>query len=205
MKRFLRYSLALLLLLLNAVIAVELFSTPYPPKALPYVVVVPQTYWWHDYRARRGDAPLPAELQAIVDEFKDKGHTPEVMKQVQRRVGRLLVYTDDEVAYGAFEYFASPAEALKAGQGDCDEYATLAYEVFRALGFTTATGFGYVEKPLGGGHAVTLVELDGTLYVVDAQTRNFATYANWKKAKNGMMMTYGNETGVHILHSDTLR
>lgn len=204
MKRFLSWILTLFLLGLNVVLAVELFYTPYPPKALPYVVVMPQTYWWHDYRDRRADEALPPPLQAIVDDLKDQGHTLEVMRTVQRRVGGLLTYTDDEVAYGAFEYFASPLESTTSGKGDCDEYATLAYEVFRALGFTTATGLGYVERPWGGGHAVTLVELDGVLYVVDAQARNFGTYTDWQKAKNGLMLTYGDERGVHFLRNDHL-
>lgn len=205
MKRFIRWSFTLLLLALNATLAVELFYTPYPPKALPYVVVPAQSYWWHDYHKRRGDEALPPQLQEIVDDLKDKGHTLEVMQQVQIRVGELITYAHDIDNFGRHEYFASPAEALEKGMGDCDEYATLAYEVFRALGFKAAAGFGYVEKPLGGGHAVTLVELDGVLHVVDAQVRTFAPYADWKVAKSGLMMSYGNENGVHILRNDRLK
>lgn len=65
-----------------------------------------------------------------------------------------IEYTLDEDQYGCVEYWATPAETLYAGKGDCDDQAILFATLGRVLGLDTAL----IMSP---DHAQGGVRLDG--------------------------------------------
>jgi predicted transglutaminase-like cysteine proteinase len=52
---------------------------------------------------------------------------------VDALIDRQIAYALDPATYGKVEYFASPVETLKNGQGDCDDFAILKYYALRYL------------------------------------------------------------------------
>ena len=92
------------------------------------------------------------------------------LELVNAYVNHQIKYTSDEIAFGAVDYWASPAESLK-GQGDCEDYAIAKYASLRELGYADAdlriVIVNDTHKMLG--HAVLSVKTaDGTM-ILDNQ------------------------------------
>jgi len=71
-----------------------------------------------------------------------KAKTPEELAAICKTPDRLawwvhwnLRYKDDKAYYRVKEYFATPEEILKNGCGDCEDYAWLAHDTLRLMGF----------------------------------------------------------------------
>ena len=70
---------------------------------------------------------------------------------VNQFFNRQVIFTDDTVAWGQVDHWASPIETLAKGRGDCEDYAIAKYFSLLALGMPTAKlRLVYVRVQTGG-------------------------------------------------------
>jgi predicted transglutaminase-like cysteine proteinase len=70
---------------------------------------------------------------------------------VNQFFNRQVIFTDDPVAWGVVDHWASPIETLAKGRGDCEDYAIAKYFSLLALGMPTAKlRLVYVRVQTGG-------------------------------------------------------
>jgi predicted transglutaminase-like cysteine proteinase len=67
----------------------------------------------------------------LVAEAKDRR---ELISRVNRAVNGLIAYRTDRDAYGAVDHWAGPAETLRRGHADCEDYALLKMAFLAANG-----------------------------------------------------------------------
>lgn len=92
-----------------------------------------------------------------------------MLAQVNQRVNHRLKYAPDDVVWGQNDYWASPAETLARGTGDCDDFAIVKYYSLLALG-TPAAEMRIVilnDQTQNVLHAVLAVEHGGKQYILD--------------------------------------
>ncbi|WP_119258057.1 transglutaminase-like cysteine peptidase [Shinella zoogloeoides] len=84
-------------------------------------------------------------------------------------VNRLVRYTKDVDAHGELDYWATPAEILALGKGDCEDYAILKLAALRQAGIEAESMTLVVlrETRRNFYHAVLTVAIDGKNYVLD--------------------------------------
>jgi predicted transglutaminase-like cysteine proteinase len=87
---------------------------------------------------------------------------------INRYINWHIRYTDDRVAYGSKDYWASPLQSM-GGRGDCEDYATAKYFSLLSLGFSDDQIRLVIvrDDSIGQLHALTTVSLDGETYVLD--------------------------------------
>ena len=87
---------------------------------------------------------------------------------INRYINWHIRYTDDRVAYGAKDYWASPLQSM-GGRGDCEDFATAKYFSLLSLGFSDDQIRLVIvrDDSIGELHALTTVSLDGETYVLD--------------------------------------
>ena len=118
----------------------------------------------------------------------------EKCKGVDALIDRQIAYALDPQTYGKVEYFASPIETLKNGQGDCDDFAILKYYALRYLNvpvermFITAVATPDANDQFGD-------RLDHCVLLVDTREPGLLTQA-WE-ALSGR-----NKTNLMILNND---
>ena len=59
---------------------------------------------------------------------------PAKLEAVNRLINRSIIYTSDSQAWGQDDYWATPEETLRLGQGDCEDFAIAKYFALRKLG-----------------------------------------------------------------------
>lgn len=87
---------------------------------------------------------------------------------INRYINWHIRYTDDRVAYGSKDYWASPLQSM-GGRGDCEDYAAAKYFSLLSLGFSDDQIRLVIvrDDSIGELHALTTVSLDGETYVLD--------------------------------------
>ena len=99
-----------------------------------------------------------------------KQNSNQQLELVNGWVNHTIHYTDDTVAFGRADYWASPAESLK-GRGDCEDYAIAKYASLLALGYgkdkLRIVIVNDTRKNLG--HAVLSVDTADGLFILDNQ------------------------------------
>ena len=121
-----------------------------------------------------GNKPCPTYLAAWRSNLHDWKNSDKALQLelVNSWVNSTIHYTDDEVAFGQADYWASPAESLK-GRGDCEDYAIAKYASLKALGFSEdrlrIVIVNDTRKNLG--HAILSVSMDDGIYILDNQNR----------------------------------
>mgnify|MGYP005840368747 CR=1 FL=1 len=144
---------------------------------------------WEDYTRRASQSPLPQDLvfdaPLSLQDAMDIGHEK-------------LSPTDDNNTFGRSEYYATATESLEAGAGDCDEYATLWYEVLRQQGWRVGVAVGYIWGEFRGGHAVTIAQSErGEFYVLDVQNTRPIPLNEWLYAEEAVLVYVGDQNGTH--------
>lgn len=87
---------------------------------------------------------------------------------VQAVVQRTLSYREDLQMWGEADYWASAAETLSRGGGDCEDLAIVKYQALLALGFAPGDLVLSVGRDLArGDHALLLVREGGAWWVLD--------------------------------------
>ncbi|NNE86086.1 MAG: hypothetical protein HKN28_19145 [Alphaproteobacteria bacterium] len=90
------------------------------------------------------------------------------LDMVNRYFNRIR-YGADTAIYGAFDYWASPAEFIARGFGDCEDYSIAKYVALRALGWSADSLHIVVVRDLkcALNHAVLAVKLEGQWLILD--------------------------------------
>lgn len=93
-------------------------------------------------------------------------------------------FVDDAVSLGVADYWQTPEESLRRGEGDCEDYALLAQEVLRRQGLE-AFAFSIYGQ---GGYAHTVcVFRDGPFYHVINQDRVLRVQARSLEELSGLL------------------
>ena len=87
---------------------------------------------------------------------------------VNRYVNWHIKYTNDNSAYGAKDYWATPFQSI-GGRGDCEDFASAKYFSLISLGFSDDQLRVVIVRELGLGelHAVMTISIGGEIYVLD--------------------------------------
>lgn len=96
------------------------------------------------------------------------------LREVNEQMNRSK-YITDPVNWNVDDYWESPGEFLDK-MGDCEDYAIAKYFSLKQLGFPVSSMrvVAVQDMNLKVGHAVLLVNLDGTLYLLDNQVKEVA-------------------------------
>jgi predicted transglutaminase-like cysteine proteinase len=83
-----------------------------------------------------------------------------------------LTYRTDAQEYGQAEHWATPAEFMSRGAGDCEDYAAAKFFSLRLLGVADQDlrVVALNDRIARIGHAVATVNVGGTRYVLDNRT-----------------------------------
>ncbi|MGD9869167.1 MAG: transglutaminase-like cysteine peptidase [Hyphomicrobiales bacterium] len=118
----------------------------------------------------RGDGACTPRVKAWQDSLASLRGRPQLEQigMLNRRINSLIAYRDDQQAFGRKDHWATPLESLN-GSGDCEDYAILKFYSLLQLGFSD----GQIRLAIVRDtrrrllHAVTTVEIDGRVYVMD--------------------------------------
>ncbi len=91
------------------------------------------------------------------------------LQGVNNTVNRSIRYVSDDIAWGVNDYWASPAETLAKGYGDCDDFAIVKYFSLLRMG-VPATNMQIViltDTQANVLHAVLAVRDNGRNYILD--------------------------------------
>jgi predicted transglutaminase-like cysteine proteinase len=117
-----------------------------------------------------GKTRCPSYLRDWRDSMKSwaADDTLKKLAEVNSYINGRILYTDDGLAFGRSDVWATPAMSLK-GRGDCEDYAIAKYETLRAMGFPEDSMRLVIvddtRRKLG--HAVLTVNTNRGLYVLD--------------------------------------
>lgn len=160
--------------------AVRITHTPYTDR------------WMH---ARK---PMPAARRSILASLNSNGGKLEQISNIQKSANKLLRYADDIRTYGRPDYWASPAESLALGAGDCEDSAILKMAMLSAIGFPEDKMYLTVGNDLvsRNAHVVVTVDVDGELYVLDQLADDLVKMSNYRDFKPIMTIS-GNRSWLH--------
>lgn len=127
--------------------------------------------------------PLAIALRRAAEHASDQAPVAR-LRTINSAVNQALTYGSDRTVWGTGDYWATPAEILARGRGDCEDYAILKYWLLRDAGFTTDQLQLIVLRDTRRNvyHAVLAVHLGGARYVLDNLSesvrtdRSFASY-----------------------------
>lgn len=138
--------------------APDLFGTVTLPAP-----AAPMSERWNRVRSL---APT-ASLMSLVEPVSGLSRARQMLF-VQSVVQRTLGYRQDREMWGEPDYWASAAETLSRGGGDCEDLAIVKYQALLALGFNPADMVLSVGRDLSrGDHALLLVRDAGRWWVLD--------------------------------------
>jgi len=93
---------------------------------------------------------LLEELNNVL-QTDSKNREIDVIKRMNTFIHRHVSYKTDEVLYGTPDYWASVAETLGQGYGDCEDFAIAQYSTLRSLGVAEEKlRLIYVKARIGG-------------------------------------------------------
>lgn len=83
--------------------------------------------------------PTPAAQQridqwAVFLKNPPQGTIKEKLNKVNQFFNQRLLFRDDVVVWGQEDYWATPIESLRKGEGDCEDYAIAKYLTLREIG-----------------------------------------------------------------------
>lgn len=110
---------------------------------------------------------------------------PAQISAVNSWVNARISYVEDVRQYGTVDYWASAAQSLTGGRGDCEDYAIAKMQILRALGVPADSMYLVVARDLVRrvDHAVLAVALNGDLMVLDNETDRILSSADLKDYK----------------------
>lgn len=121
------------------------------------------------------DSAFARRLQAA-RQSADGQEDVEALRTVNAAVNAALPYSADKGVWGKGDYWATPVEAARKGEGDCEDFAIAKMWMLRSLGFSADQLQLVVLKDTRRGiyHAVLAVHLDGQRYILDNLYDNIA-------------------------------
>lgn len=87
-------------------------------------------------------------------------------------VNARITFVDDVRQYGSADHWASAAQSLTRGRGDCEDYAIAKMQILQALGVPASAMYLIIARDLvrQADHAILAVAMDGDLFVLDNET-----------------------------------
>lgn len=174
-----------------------------PLREDPYIPRMEVTYF--DRGTQMPKICVPYLLGPVVDSIMD------TIKKCEDMAGRtytdydtaLVVlnfvnaidYTLDDDNYGVTEYWATPAETLYAGRGDCEDRSALFVTLCRCLGLDTVLA-------VSDGHIQAGIRLDGRGVVVDGYSIVECCYCD--RSRSLYAFSRDVEDDCRIVKDDTL-
>lgn len=97
----------------------------------------------------------------------------EQITAVNRFANRVIRYTEDSKNFQKSDYWATPAQSLRGGRGDCEDYVLLKYETLLSLGFAKQDLRIVVvtDQRKNIGHAVLSVKTAKGTFILDNQNQ----------------------------------
>lgn len=90
------------------------------------------------------------ELGTLLDKT-DELSTYQKLEQVNRYFAKWVTYQTDDLVWQQPDYWATPAEMLSKGEGDCEDYAIAKYIFLNEMGIDSANlRLIYVKARIGG-------------------------------------------------------
>lgn len=134
--------------------------------------------------AHAGLAGRAGPWSAIVASARNLDRAAQV-SAVNSWVNGRIDYVEDARQYGAVDYWASAAQSLTRGRGDCEDYAIAKMQILRALGVSADSMYLVIARDLVRriDHAVLAVALNGDLMVLDNETNRILSSAELKDYK----------------------
>lgn len=130
-----------------------------------------------------GHTPLDARYAAVVHgsegrparrfAIAERSASPlDRLAAVNAYVNRRVTFTDDRVQYGVDDFWATGAQTLAHGRGDCEDYAIAKLEMLRDAGFADHDLILVIVRDLTrrADHAVLVVRASGRFLVLDNGT-----------------------------------
>lgn len=120
-------------------------------------------------RVSQGRAGAGFVRKAVLSAEASDGSLEDRIAKVNRWVNRRVAYTADAKLYGKADYWATPAETLKRGKGDCEDYAIAKMALLAAMGVAREDMYLTIARDLvrRDDHAVLIVKLDGRSIMLD--------------------------------------
>jgi len=96
----------------------------------------------------------------------------ERLESVNRYVNHRVSFVDDSVRFGRSDVWSAAATTLRAGRGDCEDYAIAKLQLLRAAGIPDRDLYLTIVKDLvrRADHAVLVVRAAGHMFVLDNGT-----------------------------------
>jgi predicted transglutaminase-like cysteine proteinase len=115
------------------------------------------------------------------------GTQREIITKVNFDVNLTITYLGE----GSVDNWQRPAETLKLGTGDCEDYAILKIAILRAYGIDAR--FTVVDTGINVKHAVAIAPIDGKWYILDSQ---HSELIETSKSPKPLIYTRGVQTGI---------
>lgn len=146
---------------------------------------------WQRVSSARSPANRIAERASALD-GQDR------LRFVSSEVNRTVAYREDADNWGADDYWATAAQTLSKGAGDCEDLAILKMQLLRAAGVPASRMYLVVGQDLTArrAHALLLVREGGQLWVLDDST--VAIHSPEEHADFRPIMSFG--TGGEWVH-----
>jgi predicted transglutaminase-like cysteine proteinase len=109
-----------------------------------------------------------------------------------------ISFVDDIKAVGVSDQWASAAQSLRRGRGDCEDYAIAKMQILASLGVDTSDMYLVIARDLvrQADHAVLVVRTDGQLLVLDNGTDRLVD-ARAAQDYRPIMSYSGNRSWLH--------
>lgn len=122
---------------------------------------------WRTVSHVRASAQVAGEI--IADARGQGGY--EQLVRVNRWVNRHIAFADDARA-GPADHWANADESLRAGAGDCEDYAIAKMQILEAAGFDQRDLYLVLVRDLvrRADHAILVARVDGRMMVLDSNT-----------------------------------
>ncbi len=92
--------------------------------------------------------------------------------EINQWVNRNIEHVDDLTLYGQRDYWAAAEETLRLGQGDCEDFAILKYQLLAANGFNPDDMYMTLAYDMvrGADHALLIIRMADGFYMLDNST-----------------------------------
>lgn len=130
--------------------------------------------WSRVLAGATGDTACPAAKkgctawQALKAQLNQAQERKTLLERVNRAMNRLEYFPDDQL-WALHDYWATPAEFLARGAGDCEDYAIAKYFLLLELGIPAEAMRIAIVRDVARGliHAVLLVQTEGGPMMLD--------------------------------------
>jgi predicted transglutaminase-like cysteine proteinase len=153
--------------------AAPVFAQGYVTKQAPLGV---QPQW---QRLLSTTALKPENAIALWQDLHDDARDKHPLRQLDtvNSYFNHIRYGQDTAIYGARDYWATPAEFIERGFGDCEDYSIAKYTALRALGWSADSLLIVVIRDLKNAvnHAALAAKFEGQWYVLDNRSPRVLT------------------------------